>query len=46
MGADYKLRECIVVERAYNSGVMERDIAEQLIRLDRLPLKLERRRYL
>lgn len=41
-----KLRECIAVDRAYNDGVMERDIAEQIIRMDNLPLKLERRKYL
>jgi len=41
-----KLREYMTVDRAYHEGVMERDIAEQIIRLDKLPMKLEKRRYL
>lgn len=41
-----KLRECIIVDRAYNDGIMERDIAEQIIALDKLPMKLQRRRYI
>lgn len=44
--AGEKLRECVIVDRAYNDGVMEQGIAQEIIRLDKLPMKLHRRRYL